>query len=131
MAKLIFGTTYVGMDEPCFCLYETDQLTPNSKEKHRYQVMKLVRNDRLTEFRRDLGHSKNFKAEQFFLMGGWQDDLTGKIAIEETVGRMLEMAEYMRTRVTAWTVPSQNLLDGYYKMKDKEKTKNRILIGRN
>lgn len=90
-----FGTSYVLNDEPCLNLAEVNLLTPDYKERHRYEIIYLVRDDdRLYEYRRDMGREENFKADQMRIMGGVIDK--GKVYQEETVGSLRDMANWLR-----------------------------------
>ena len=48
-------TTAVNRDEPAFSLREINESTPDFKERHRYQIIRVVRGDSLATYRRDLG----------------------------------------------------------------------------
>jgi hypothetical protein len=50
--------------------------------------------DRLYEYRRDMGREENFKADQMRIMGGVIDK--GKVYQEETVGSLRDMANWLR-----------------------------------
>lgn len=120
MTDILIGTHHVRLDEPCFCLSEFNLQSPDYKGFRRYQSIKVVRNDMVTEMRKDLGPAKQFKAEEFCLVGGWKDE-RGRIHIEETVGRMLDMAEYLRHQVNDWSISSQDLLKGYTELIEQKK----------
>ena len=94
---IIPGTNHIDKDEPCWGLYEINLKTPDQHDRHRYQVIWVIRNDKPAEFRIDLGNVDKFKnADQFIIPGGIQDN--GKLYIEETVGRLQDMANKMRKR---------------------------------
>ena len=45
------GTHYVTADEPCFRLTEENQVNQLDGKWHRYEVLIVVRNDELAEYR--------------------------------------------------------------------------------
>ena len=90
------GTTVISMDEPCFNLVELNLPAPNSRGHRRYQVLTVVRGDKLAEFRIDMGLAKDFKAEPLQVLGGVTAN--GKIYIEHTVGELLDIASWLRDR---------------------------------
>jgi len=65
---------------------------------HRYEILIVVRDDELAEYRRDMGLRDNFehksRLDGLRIMGGVKDG--NKIYIEETVGRLRDMAFQLR-----------------------------------
>lgn len=99
MSKLIVGATDLDPNEPCLGLYEMNFKTPDQHERHRYQIIMVIRQDKPAEFRIDLGNARKFKrADQFRIPGGITDEITGKIYIEETVGSLQDIANKLRGR---------------------------------
>jgi hypothetical protein len=97
MSNLMLGATTVSMDEPCFGLSEVDLQSPKSRGFHRYQILTVVRGDRLAEMRRDLGVARKFKAvQQFRIPGGVVNEATGKGEILHTVGELIDIADFLR-----------------------------------
>lgn len=96
---MLVGTTYVVSDEPCFGLKEENLMSPLDGQWHRYQILYVVRDDALTEYREDLGLAKSFVAQQIFIPGGERTE-DGKIYIEETVGRLKDIANELRSQST-------------------------------
>lgn len=96
MSRLILGTNAVSMDEPCFVLKELHEQSPGSRGWRRYQIIKVMRADRVAEFRRDLGPARRFKVEQFCIPGGVVDE-AGRIEIVCTVGELYDAAELLRS----------------------------------
>jgi hypothetical protein len=93
--KIVMGATGVSPDEPCLGLYEYEFKTPDQKERHRYQIIMVIRDDKPSEHRIDLGNVKKFKnVDQFRIPGGVVID--GKAYIEETVGRLQGIADQLR-----------------------------------
>lgn len=100
MSKLILGTNVVAMDEPAWSLKEINGPAPDSKSVRRWQVIKVVRNDCLVEFRRDLGLAKRYAANEFLIPGGvLTDEATGRAEILHTVGELYDIAELLRSDV--------------------------------
>lgn len=94
MAKIYYGTDFVLEDEPCFNLAEVNLMAPKDGKWHRYQIVVVIRNGELAEYRKDMGLRTKFKAHQFRVMGGVIDKK--KIYIEETVGSLRQEADQMR-----------------------------------
>lgn len=98
---LIQGTTYVLADEPCYRLDELNLQSPGSKGFRRYQILWVIRDDKLTEYREKLGDTKDFTSNEFHIMGGGIDEETGRGFIEETVGSLKSIADWKRS-VNLW-----------------------------
>jgi len=96
MTKILCGTQYVLLDEPCLGLYEMNLQSPGSRGFRRYQIIHVMRGDKPAEIRRDLGAAKSVKANQFRIPGGARDETTGTFHIEHTVGELIDIADYMR-----------------------------------
>lgn len=77
-------------------LYEMNLQSPDSSGFHRYQIIYVMRGDKPTEYRRDMGLAKNFKANQLRVLGGVKDDITGVFHIEHTVGELRGIADQRR-----------------------------------
>jgi len=96
MARILYGTQYVLLDEPCLGLYEMNLQSPGSRGFRRYQIVHVMRGDKPVEVRKDMGSAKSFKADQFRIPGGAMDG-SGKFWIEHTVGELVDIADYLRT----------------------------------
>ena len=97
MSKLVVGAAGITDDEKCLGLYEMNFKTPDQSARHRYQIIMVIRDDKPAEYRIDLGDAKKFKnVDQFRIPGGVTDYTTGKIYIEETVGRLKTIADQLR-----------------------------------
>ena len=96
MSKLVAGAISITDDEPCLGLYEMNFKSPDQRSRHRYQIIMVIRDDKPAEYRIDLGLAKKFKADQFRIPGGIVDETTGRIYIEETVGRLKTIADQLR-----------------------------------
>ena len=93
---MLLGTTYLLKDEKCFGVLELNFKTPDHRERHRYQITQVVRDDKVAEHRRDLGNIKKHKGvDQFRIPGGvWQEN--GKFAFCHTVGELQNIAKELR-----------------------------------
>jgi hypothetical protein len=91
------ATDHVLYDEPCYGLYELNLKSADQKSRRRFQVIVVVRDDKLAEFRKDLGLAKKFKVDQFRIPGGVLDETTGRTDILHTVGELQDIADYLRT----------------------------------
>ena len=120
MSNLIVGTNVVSLDEPCFGLSEVELQSPGSRGFRRYQIMYVVRGDRLAEMRRDLGPAKKFKsAQQFRVPGGIIDEKTGKGEIVHTVGELIDIADFLRAgRIPEPEVETRDLTTAYHETMD-------------
>ena len=120
MGTLMLGTNLVSMDEPCFGLSEVELQAPGSRGLHRYQIMYVVRGDRLAEMRRDLGPVAKFKGvQQFRVPGGIIDEKTGKGEIVHTVGELIDIADFLRAgRIPEPEVETRDLTTAYHETMD-------------
>ena len=97
MPLLIAGTLVISPDEPCFGIAEVNlQSGLPGVGWRRYQIGYVVRQDKLAEFRRDLGPLDAFKCSQFRIPGGVIDGHTGKGEILHTVGELMDIADKLR-----------------------------------
>jgi hypothetical protein len=111
--RLITGR--VRNDEPCFMLAELHLQSPGYKGFHRYQLLTVVRDDRLVEFRRDLGPALKFQGVDQFRVPGGVHLPNGKLAVEHTVGELIEIANEMRSRAPMWKqLPRTDLVRLYH-----------------
>lgn len=101
---MLTGTTFVFDNEPCFRLSEVNLMNPKDGLWHRYQILFVIRFDNLAEYREDLGLAKDFIAPSIFIPGGAREN--DKIYIEETVGRLKEIADELRSQAKSsfWEV---------------------------
>lgn len=136
MAKILFGTHYISEDEPCMGLFEMDFQSPGNKGFHRYQVVYVMRGDKPAEYRKDLGQSTKFKADQFRIPGGAYDEITDRYYVEHTVGELRDIADHMRVRpVDKADLPNLEGKGIWGKLVDQKeqkinKAKGRVVIGR-
>ena len=88
-------TNKVFDDEPCFFLSEENRLSKSGKTMVRYQMLRVVRNDRLVTAYIYLGPASKFSADQFNMMGGIIDE-NGKGEAVHTVAELRAGADELR-----------------------------------
>lgn len=84
------ATTILG-DEKAMGLYEIHEQSPNSSGFHRYQIIHVVRDGYIAEFRTDMGLAKNFKGVKQLRIPSY---------MEHTVDELMGIAEDLRNEVT-------------------------------
>ena len=87
MKKISRATSYVSDDEPAMGIAEVNRLTPDSTERHRYQIIYVIRDDEIAEFTTDLGMQDKFFYTNQFSIPSFR---------EHTVGELLDMAYHIR-----------------------------------
>jgi len=112
---IVLATDKVHEDEPCVSLKETVEPSPFGG-RHRYQIIRVRRGERIAEFRRDLGKARKFRAGQFVIPGCGDDNMP-----VERVGDLVEIADYMREQKPRHPeMPMQDLLSGYYEARNEQ-----------
>jgi hypothetical protein len=96
--SLLPATLEVSYDEPAFNLSELIQPIPVG-EPHRFQIILVVRDYALAEYRIDLGLAKGFTTPEFRIPGGIVDAVTGRGEILHTVGELKDIATEMHMNV--------------------------------
>jgi hypothetical protein len=97
MAQAIDATTRAVLDdEPCFFLGEFNLLSRSGMSQSRYQILRIVRDDRLVTAHVYLGPAKKFEADQFTMLGGVVN-ADGRGQAVHTVGELREGADRIRT----------------------------------
>ena len=90
------STLVIDKDEPCFNLSELNQLSPPPDQAlHRFQIILVVRNDRLAEYRQDLGPTSKYTRPEFRIPGGVEVG-HGRVEILHTVAELQEVADHLR-----------------------------------
>lgn len=85
--SVVVGTTYANPDEAAYALVEMNIMSPKPGAGwHRYQLIYVNRDDKLAEFRRDLGPREAFDSMQFRIPALW----------EHTVAELLDLATELR-----------------------------------
>lgn len=113
-AKAAFSAVvrFVAEDEPCYLLAELHLLNASNMARHRYQILKVVRSDRLVTAYVDLGPAALHSAGEFTVPGGYVDDATGRGYVFSTVGELRELADRIREEPRREVEPSD--LQGAY-----------------
>lgn len=86
---MILGTQYVKADELALALYEINLLSPDGWHRKRYEIIKVVRDGKEAEYRRDLGMAKDYTAEPFRIPS----------YLEHTVGELRDIANRLRETI--------------------------------
>lgn len=68
-------------------LREVNEQSPGSKGPHRYQIITVIRDDQLAEWRKDMGPSKNWKGVR---------ELRIPSLLEHTVDELFDLADDLR-----------------------------------
>lgn len=119
MKSLYLGTTVVHPNEPCWGLSEVNLQSPGSRGFHRYQLIFVIRNDKVYEYRKDMGLAKNFSAIQFRIPGGFRQP-DGRFDIVHTVAELQGIADDMRHDTPPQHEPS-DLIGQYHDHIEKRK----------
>ena len=97
MPTLEIATTTILANEPAWSLREFNWHKQGTNEVHRYQAIRVARNDGLVTWEEDLGLASRWPfAKTFFIIGG--EVRKGKGYVFETVGRLRGIADEMRNR---------------------------------
>ena len=83
-------TTILG-SEKAWVLYETHEQSPNSRGFHRYQIIHVVRDGYIAEFRKDMGLAKKYKGVKQLRIPSY---------MEHTVDELMAFAEEIRNEIT-------------------------------
>ena len=92
---VLAGASSLRSDEKAFSLEEVNKLNPERNALHRVQLIIVVRNDRLTEFARDMGPATLYDGKPEFILFG---------LFEEEVAGLMEMADEERERTAVQTI---------------------------
>ena len=131
MGRVTVATELININEPAFRLREMNLQTPDGLGWHRYQIISVVRDDRLAEYQEDLGPRADFLADEFEIPGGIWDPITGKGEILHTVGELQAYATAHRQEgnFSQWyehncgkSLPTTNLIEGLYDHWEKKRT---------
>ena len=120
MSKLISAAIEVHLDEPAFNLSEVNIQAPDNSGWRRYQIIYVVRGERMAEYREDLGPKDNFTADAFRIPGGVWDASTKRMEVLHSVGELGEIAEYVRLGPTVKPqIEKRDLVSEYNEHMDK------------
>ena len=120
MSKLISAAIEVHLDEPAFNLSEVNLQAPDNSGWRRYQIIYVVRGERMAEYREDLGPKDDFTADAFRIPGGVWDASTKRMEVLHSVGELREIAEYVRLGPTVKPlIENRDLIHEYNDHMDK------------
>ena len=110
------AASYILPNEPCLELAELNLvgLKPGAGVR-RVQIIKVIRDDRVATFRRDMGPARNFTAEEFIFPGAVPLG-DGRYDVLETVGRLQGAAEEQRAyygKPTERRQPPTDMVNGF------------------
>ena len=77
-------------NEKAMGLFETHLQSPGNKGFHRYQVINVIRDGTIAEFRRDMGLAKNFKGVKYLIIPS---------DMEHTVDELMGLADELRYEI--------------------------------
>ena len=118
---LLPATLEISYDELAYSLSELIQPSPLGAPR-RFQIILVIRDNDLAEYRIDLGPSSDFTAPEFRIPGGIVDEITGRGEILHTVGELKDIAIAMRERGVP-TLPRRNIWQEFYDLQEeKEKS---------
>jgi len=121
---LLPATLEISYDELAYSLSELIQPSPLGAPR-RFQIILVIRDNDLAEYRIDLGPSSDFTAPEFRIPGGIVDDSTGRGEILHTVGELKDIAIEMRERGVP-TLPRRDIWQEFY---DQQEEKEKSAIG--
>ena len=131
MGQVTVATQWINSNEPAFRLREMNRQAPSGSGWHRYQIISVVRDDRLAEYEEDLGPREGFSADEFEIPGGVWDPATGKGQILHTVAELQAYAAAHRQEgsFSQWyehnrgeALPTSNLREGLSDHWEKKRT---------
>ena len=118
---LLPATLEISYDELAYSLSELIQPSPLGAPR-RFQIILVIRDNDLAEYRIDLGPSSDFTAPEFRSPGGIVDEITGRGEILHTVGELKDIAIEMRERGVP-TLPRRDIWQEFYaQQEEKEKS---------
>ena len=121
---LLPATLEISYDELAYSLSELIQPSPLGAPR-RFQIILVIRDNDLAEYRLDLGPSSAFTAPEFRIPGGIVDEITGRGEILHTVGELKDIAIEMRERGVP-TLPRRDIWQEFY---DQQEEKEKSAIG--
>ena len=118
------------MDEPCYGLFELNFPAQGKGRWHRFQLVQVLRNGKMVEWRNDMGAVSKFKkAIQLRIPGGLVND-DGKLEILHTVGELMDIADTMRN-LPPHEVEPRDLSGDYQKYQDTIRIRRKTWQSRN
>ena len=116
-------TRAVVADEPCYVLAELNLPSRSGKSKSRFQVLRIVRDDRLVTAYVYLGPARTFKADQLLIPGGQVEH--GKGIAWHTVAELQEIADEMRSQPLHRETEPSDLQTSFQNMVEEKKRRRR------
>lgn len=110
-------------NEPCYYLGEFVRPSQSGKSKSRYQVLQVVRDDRLVTAFVYLGPAASFPADQFQIPGG--DVAEGRGRCWHTVAELRDIADEVRGMAPWREVEPSDLQSAYWKHREEQGRKAR------
>jgi len=86
--NLILATSTILGSEKALGLYEIHEQSPNYRGFHRYQILHVVRDGKICEFRKDMGLASKYKGVKQLRIPSY---------MEHTVDELLDIADTLRT----------------------------------
>lgn len=98
MTELTLVATEIRDNEPCVELGEVERVSAQpGGGTRRFQIVRVVRNDRIYEHVTDMGPAKDFKTE-IFIIPGAVGTTNGHTEVLETVGHVRGLANEYRAK---------------------------------
>lgn len=111
-------------DEACYFLMERNLPSSNRKGKSRYQILRLVRDDRMVSAYIHLGPASKFKADQFDMLGCGMTE-SGKPIPVHTVAELQDGANELRGRAPRRELAPSDLAGALRNMLEEKKRRKR------
>ena len=87
MSSFIIAANTISGDERAYGLFEINEQSPGNRGVHRYQIIQVVRDGRIAEFRKDMGLAKKFKGVNQLRIPSF---------MEHTVDELMGLADELR-----------------------------------
>jgi hypothetical protein len=116
-------TRAVVADEPCYVLAELNLPSQSGKSKSRFQVLRIVRNDRLVTAYVYMGPAHTFKADQLLIPGGQVEN--GKGIAWHTVAELQEIADELRAQPLHRETEPSDMQTAFQNMVEEKKRRGR------
>ena len=85
--NIVLVANTISGNEKAMGLYEMAEQSPVSKGFHRYQIIHVIRNGKLAEFRKDMGLAKRWKGAKYLRIPS---------LMEHTVDELMDLADELR-----------------------------------
>lgn len=86
MNKIVPTATTILGNEKAMGLYEIHEQSPDSRGFHRYQIIHVLRDGVMSEFRRDMGLASNFKGVKQLRIPSYMEH-----TVDELMGLAIEL----------------------------------------